>query len=69
MHIRRATADDMDFLWEMLYLSVFVPVGSPPLSKKEVLDAPDINLYLTNWGRSGDVAFIVEENAELFGAA
>jgi ribosomal protein S18 acetylase RimI-like enzyme len=51
-------ADDVAFLWDMLYLSIHVPAGSMPPSRS-VLEAPDIAHYLRDFGSGrGDDAQI-----------
>jgi GNAT superfamily N-acetyltransferase len=40
--IREPSVDDVTFLREMLYLALFVPMGSPPLPRS-VLDDPQID--------------------------
>lgn len=68
--IRPVTAADEPFLWQMLYYAAHMheEVG------KTVLDAmqnPTLALYVTGWGRAGDLGFVAEIPAtgELVGAA
>jgi len=77
IRIRLADGDDIPFLWEMLYLSFYVPPGAQPF-EKAILEEPFIKKYLTNWGRHGDIAVIAESQSgdqcgaawlRLFGAA
>ena len=66
--IRSATDSDMPFLWNMLYLSLHVPDGQQPFPRS-VLDEPRIAHYLTQWGRTGDRAFIAAvERGDRIGA-
>lgn len=55
--IKPITQDDVPFLWEMLYESLFVPEGSKPFAK-EILKDPLISMYVEDWGREGDFGFI-----------
>jgi len=56
--LRTATVLDEPFLWEMLYLALFVPPGEPPLPRS-VLRDPAIARYVEGWGmRSGDSGLI-----------
>lgn len=58
--IRQETEQDNDFLWEMLYQSIFVVEGEvKPL--RDILNQPDIIKYLCNWGRRGDIALIATD--------
>ena len=36
--MRAATVSDEPFLWEMLYLALFVPPGEPPLPRSVLRD-------------------------------
>jgi hypothetical protein len=55
--LRRAVASDEPFLWEMLYLALFVPPGGLPLPRA-VLRDPRVARYVEGWGtRKGDYRF------------
>jgi [ribosomal protein S18]-alanine N-acetyltransferase len=62
-NMRKATAQDEDFLWEMLYHSIHVPEGQP-LPPRSVLKEPHIHRILSGWGREGDQALIATDSAE-----
>jgi ribosomal protein S18 acetylase RimI-like enzyme len=55
--IRLATPDDEPLLWEMLYLALFVPPGSPPYPR-EVVQTPDLARYVRRWGREHDLGAV-----------
>ena len=58
--IRQETEQDNDFLWEMLYQSIFIVEGEvKPL--RDILNQPDIIKYLCSWGRRGDIALIATD--------
>lgn len=61
--IRPETEKDIDFLWEMLYQSIFVVEGKEKPSR-EILNQPDLKKYLWEWGRKGDIAIIVTDSKE-----
>lgn len=66
--IRSLTSADQPFLWEMLYLSLFVPEGNAPF-ERSVLKQPDISKYVRDWGRACDSGFVaVGENNQPLGA-
>ncbi len=68
MRIRRAGADDIDFLQQMLLEAVNWDPGMPPLSADEVRRQPDLERILAGWGRAGDVALVmVDENGSRSG--
>jgi ribosomal protein S18 acetylase RimI-like enzyme len=59
---------DQSVLWEMLYLSLFVPEGDAPFERK-VLQEPDISKYVREWGRATDIGYVaVDENNQTLGA-
>ena len=55
--IRPFDERDMQFLWEMLYQSIYVPEGQHQPSR-EILQQPNIEKYLKNWGRNDDHALV-----------
>ena len=66
--IRSLTAADQTLLWEMLYLSLFVPEGNAPF-ERSILEQPDISKYVRDWGRTDDFGFVaVGENNQPLGA-
>ena len=67
--LRAATPSDEPFLWEMLYLALFVPPGEPPLPRS-VLRDPAIARYVEGWRtRSGDSGLIALVDGAPVGAA
>lgn len=59
--IREINERDQDFLFEMLYQSIFVKPGSSP-SDRDILSLPEIRKYVENWGRENDFGFIAIDN-------
>ena len=57
--IRPIREEDIDFLWEMLYQSLYVPEGQKPF-ERSILQDPYISKYMEGWGRAGDFGFIAE---------
>ncbi len=58
--IRPITADDEAFLWQMLYYAAHMHEEDG----KTVVDAmqnPTLALYVTGWGRPGDLGFLAAE--------
>lgn len=51
------TADDQAFLWETLYLSLYVREGEKPFDR-EVVNEPHLAKYVEDWGQAGDVGYI-----------
>ncbi len=68
MIFRLLRHDEFDFLEEMLYESIFVPEGHPPLPYSIIKD-PAIAKYIQDWGNSSDdIAIVAEIEDELIGA-
>ncbi|MCJ8013248.1 GNAT family N-acetyltransferase [Paenibacillus sp. KQZ6P-2] len=55
--IRLITEQDVPFMWEMLYESMYVPEGQEPFNR-DILRDPSIAKYAENWGRAGDIGLI-----------
>lgn len=54
--IRPIQEQEMDFLMDMRYEAIYIPVAKPP--KDELLNLPDIKKYSDAWGKKGDRALI-----------
>ena len=46
----------------MLYHALYIPEGSPPLSK-EIVNQPDIAKYVLDWGQPDDMGFVAIDKA------
>lgn len=69
VQVRTATAADEAFLWDMLYLALYVPARDPPLPRS-VLTEPALARYVENWGaRPGDRGLIAVKDRVPVGAA
>jgi ribosomal-protein-alanine N-acetyltransferase len=53
IQLRPILSSDELFLWEMLYLALYVPQGGLPFPR-DILLEPDIACYVQGWGRHGD---------------
>jgi ribosomal-protein-alanine N-acetyltransferase len=68
MTVRRLTANESDFLSEMLYEAIFIPEGHTPLPKA-ILKEKSLSRYFENWAKDNfDIALVVEVDNELVGA-
>jgi len=68
IHFRRLNPADEPFLWDMLYLAVYVPDGSP-LPPREIIHVPKLARYVDGWGRPGDDGFLALDGDKPAGAA
>jgi ribosomal protein S18 acetylase RimI-like enzyme len=60
--IRSITKQDIPFLWETLYESIFTPEGQEPPSRN-IIKHPSISKYVKDWGRTGDFGLIAMNNS------
>lgn len=51
------TKEDQQFLWDMLYLAIYVHKGKEPYPR-EIVKVPEIALYASNWGRKHDYGLV-----------
>lgn len=58
--IKPITIEDIPFLWEMLYQSLYVPEGKTAFSR-DILKDPSIEKYLKDWGSKHDHALIAKD--------
>jgi [ribosomal protein S18]-alanine N-acetyltransferase len=58
INIRPIKQTDVPFLWEILYLCIYIPEGITPPAKDEILNHPDIAKYVKDWGTQGDQGLI-----------
>jgi len=64
--IRKAETTDQDFLFEMLYQSIYVPPNTPK-PERSILQVPELSKYVNNWGQPGDYGLIAldEKNCKI----
>ena len=68
INYRPLTQSDEPFLWDMLYLAIYVPEGqSPP--PREIIHQPEFRRYVEGWSRPGDMGIIALEDNVPLGAA
>ena len=66
--IRPVTEEDIPFLWDMLYESLYVPEGGQPFAR-EIIQEPFMAKYVQEWGRDGDLGYIaVDDNNSKIGS-
>jgi GNAT superfamily N-acetyltransferase len=67
-NVRPITATDEQFLWDMLYLAIYIPEGVTP-PPRSIIHEPDIAKYVQGWGRKGDEGLIALADEQPIGAA
>ena len=65
--IREIKQNEIHFLSEMLYEAIFIPNGEKKLPK-EIINEPELNIYIKDFGRKNDFCLVVEKETKLIGA-
>ncbi len=65
--IRELKRKETAFLKEALYEAIFIPAGKERLPK-EIIERPELNRYISNFGRKDDFCLVAEYNGVLVGA-
>ena len=66
MEIREIEPGERDFLFNVLYEASYIPEGMEP-PPKSFFHEPAISRYVENFGRQGDVAFVLVDRGKLVG--
>ena len=61
------TIGESVILADMLYEAIFQP-DEKNLLPKEVINQPELNVYIDNWGKKDDVCFVAVINDNIIGA-
>ena len=69
LEVRSATEADRDFLASMLYEAAYWRTSDDRPELSEALRAPELRVYLEDWGREGDRALIATAADDRLGAA
>jgi GNAT superfamily N-acetyltransferase len=67
IQFRRLTPADEPFLWDMLYMAIHMPEGSP-LPPREIVHSPELARYVDGWGKPGDEGFMALDGEKPVGA-
>ncbi len=67
VEIREIRQDEYDFLFDMLHEAIFVPEGEEKLPES-VVHEPYLSKYVKNFGKNGDLAFVLVKDGQLIGA-
>jgi ribosomal protein S18 acetylase RimI-like enzyme len=67
IEVREITPNEYGFLREMLYEAIYLLVGSDKLPFS-VVDEPSLSMYVEDFGRIGDIGYVLVDKTELVGA-
>ncbi|TVQ09385.1 MAG: N-acetyltransferase [Bacteroidetes bacterium] len=65
--IREIKSEETAFLKEALYGAIYVPAGKEPLPK-EIIELPQLNRYISGFGREDDFCLVAEQDGLVIGA-
>ncbi|MDE5780310.1 MAG: GNAT family N-acetyltransferase [Lachnospiraceae bacterium] len=67
-NIRELRENEHKILAEFLYEAIYIPEGveAPP---KNIIEQPELQLYISDWGKEHDYCFVAEVNDSIVGAA
>ena len=66
--VREIAKPDYPLLEDFLYHAIYLPPGALP-PPREIIFAPELFIYLENFGGLDDCGVIAEKNAAVIGAA
>ncbi|MHC1684305.1 MAG: N-acetyltransferase family protein [Clostridiaceae bacterium] len=66
--IREMKSSEVSILKDMLYEAIFQPDESN-LLPREVIEQPELSIYIDNWGQQDDICLVVEVEEKIVGAA
>ncbi|MBD5136578.1 MAG: GNAT family N-acetyltransferase [Lachnospiraceae bacterium] len=67
-NIRKLRENEHKILAEFLYEAIYIPEGveAPP---KNIIEQPELQLYISDWGKEHDYCLVAEVNDNIVGAA
>lgn len=65
--IRQLKENEYGILPDFLYEAIYIPEGVE-LPPKNIIDQPELQLYISNWGREDDHCLVAEVNEKIVGA-
>ena len=67
-NIRELRENEHKILAEFLYEAIYIPEGveAPP---KNIIEQPELQLYISDWGKEHDYCLVAEVNDSIVGAA
>lgn len=65
--VREMKPDEVGILKDMLYEAIFQP-DETNLLPREVIEQPEISIYINNWGQPDDLCLVAETDGKIVGA-
>lgn len=65
--IRELAKNEYGILADFLYEAIYIPEGVEPPSGS-IIEQPELQLYISGWGREHDHCFVAEESGRIVGA-
>ncbi|ABR48289.1 GCN5-related N-acetyltransferase [Alkaliphilus metalliredigens QYMF] len=65
--IREMKPDEVGILKDMLYEAIF-QTDEKNLLPRDVIEQPELSIYINNWGKSDDLCLVVEIDGKIVGA-
>lgn len=65
--IREMKPNEVNILKDMLYEAIFQP-DKTNLLPREVIEQPELSIYIDNWGQLDDVCLVAEVDGKIVGA-
>jgi len=65
--IREIKSDEVGILKDMLYEAIF-QLDETNLLSREVIEQPELSVFISNWGRSDDLCLVAESDGKIVGA-
>lgn len=61
LRTRPVSSNDLDFLWSMLFYAAHAD-EQPGASLESIRDDPELDRYLSDWGRTGDLGIVATDH-------
>lgn len=66
--IRKLREDEQGILADFLYEAIYIPEGVEAPARN-IIEQPELQLYISDWGKEDDYCLVAEMNEKIVGAA
>lgn len=66
--IRKLREDEQGILADFLYEAIYIPEGVEAPARN-IIEQPELQLYISDWGKEDDYCLVAEVNEKIVGAA